>query len=82
MIKPIKIEDIPYRNGPMYNRSIIADIEEFLRMEDEAVDVSWAGHYKTASSANAAYSAAIKRMKVGMRSVKRGDRVFLVKTKE
>ena len=51
---------------------------EFVNSDAEAVEVVTTG-YKDTASCNSTYSASVRRAKIAVKVIKRGDRVFMVK---
>ena len=83
MLKPVSKEEALKRKGGggrPTNKDVAKDIEEFMEMGAEAVAITPPENYKDTFGAVYAYRKAIKRMAIdGVKVLKRGDRMFLVK---
>lgn len=77
MIKQVLLSDIPFRSKYKVC-SIQKDILDFIYSDWPACEVD-ATAYKTPVSVRNAYAVAIKRLRVGVTVVQRGERVFMIK---
>ena len=78
MIRSISKEEFDSLSRKPYNTPLMRDIEEFRRSGALACEVVTDG-YKNRESCAASYDACAKRLNCGVRVIRRGERVFLVR---
>lgn len=66
--------------GRSGNAKIMEMLDLFMTSDQKIVEVDWAGSYVHAGSCAASFQNGIKRCHVGAKTIRRGDRVFLLKT--
>ena len=76
-LKRVNINEIPVTR---YTGQPTAEIEAFLKMDADAVEIV-NHHYKSNKSCHNAFSTAARRMNCGVKVIMRDGRVFLVKHK-
>lgn len=77
MITKVELTDIPGRRVN-YNNAVSQEVMQFHESGWPACEVN-ISKYKGAHSATAAYREAIKRLKVNVIAIERGNRLFLVR---
>ena len=75
MLKPIDVRDIPGRN----ETPVKAEIEGFIGLNKDAVEVE-IPYGRKAGNLRSTYDRTIRKNKFPVKTVKRGERLFLVRT--
>lgn len=77
MITKVELNDIPRRRVG-YNSAVSQEVMQFHKSDWPACEVN-ISKYKDAHSATGVYREAIKRLKVNVIAIERGNRLFLVR---